>query len=627
VRERDRPASSRRAALVAAAVTAAVLGGLGFGLYRLVGSLKDWQPSGETVAQPPPTPAVEPSPWTRLRRALEPDAPPTNPDAGGATDPKSPYAKTRVSGRVFEAGTGAGIYGASVRVRPSFGEPRLGPPDGDGSLSFQTGPNGYYDLVGIPPGSFDLEVRAAGFMPGFGGFRKFSAVEDDDGFDFELQPASVVEGVVRTADGRPVVGAEVVVLPERSAVLVSERSSSARTDSEGRFVLDPTPIGRIVLLVTHPRHPPTTAPVPESASPQRRVEVVIPAGGRVRGLVLGPDGPVADARIETGFLHTEHQGVAMTGASPGLSTRSGPDGRFELAMPAPGRVRLSISARGYRTERRSVAIPSPERPVAELEVRLEPGRELPGRLRRPDGRPAVGAEIVAGVPGAGFASTTTDDTGAFHVDGLPADGPWLIRARHHDHPSLERELEVLPGFLELTLDPAGKILGQVVDAASGTPIVEYHYRVDGPVRLRNQAVSTSGSIEIEQLPPGTYRLELRAEGYAPLRVDGVGVGLGETVSGLRFAMRRGGVVDGVVTGAPPGAEILIQAQRTADQGFENGALVDEDGTFHVDNLPAGDYELVAVSPGMRGRAGPVHVAEGAVVTGVRVELVAEARGP
>lgn len=606
-------------------VTTAVLGGLGLGLYRLVSSLTDWRPVGPTVAQTP-EPGAPPTTWTRLRRALGP-AETNAPDAGPLDDPANPYARTRVSGRVFEAGTGAGIYGATVRVRPSFGKPRLGPPEGDGSLSFLTGPNGYYDLVGIPPGSFDLEVRAAGFMPGFGGFRKFSAVEDDEGFDFELQPASVVEGVVRTSDRQPVADAEVVVLPERSAVLVAERSSSARTDAEGRFLLDPAPIGRVVLLVTHPEHPPTTSPVPESASPQRRVEIVLPAGGRVRGVVLGPDGPVAEARIETAFLHTEHQGVAMTGSSAGLGTRSGPDGRFELRIPAPGRVRLSISARGYRTERRSVALPSPERATAELEVRLQPGRELPGRVRRPDGRPAVAAEIVAGVPGAGFATATTDESGAFHVDGLPAEGPWLIRVRHHDHPGLERELDTLPGFLELTLDPAGKILGQVVDAATAAPIVEYRYRLDGPVRLRNQAVSTSGSIEIEQLPPGTYRLELRAEGYAPLRVEAVSVGLGETVGGLRFPMRRGGVVDGLVVGAPDGAEVLVQAQRSADQSFENGALVDEDGTFHVDNLPPGDYELVAVSPGMRGRAGPVHVAEGAVVTGVRVELTVEARAP
>ena len=97
---------------------------------------------------------------------------------------------------------------------------------------------------------------------------------------------------------------------------------------------------------------------------------------------------------------------------------------------------------------------------------------------------------------------------------------------------------------------------------------------------------------------------------------------GIDLTGVEVALRRGATIAGRVTGTRPEGEVLVQALRSTGEQrrFENGALVSDDGTFLIPNLPEGLYTLMAVGPGVRGVATGVAVDLGGLVHDVEVAL-------
>lgn len=619
----DASQTSRGQLLIAAVVVIVALGGIGFGLYRLVQALAP-TPLVEVATEQPDRPgeAGPQRPGTRRTLAVR-----TSGQDGGTpigVDEDSPHAKTQITGRVAERATGVGIVGAQVMVSPTFGRPRLGPTSGDGSLTVVTGRGGYYSLRGIPPGNFDLKVAASGFMPAQSSFRKFSAVEDDDGFDFELEPASIIEGRVVDHEGRPIAKAQIVALPEESS-MINRSTPSTRSDAEGRFVLDPVNATELALFATHDTHAPVSTIVNASDAPVRSVVIKMGVPRWIEGTVSGDDGPIAGATIAVVFLHTEARGVYYGDGQSGGGARTDATGKYRLAMPALAHVKLRAEAAGHQPESRSVPIRDSN--ALRADFRLRAGVDFRGRVVDAEGAAAGGAQIAISYGRGGFAQGQADDDGRFTIHGVAPAGPYTIAIQHFGHPPLTESEVELRGEHEYRLDPPGRIIGTITDAETGAPVTEYAYRLSGPVRMRNVAVSLSGAIELDQLPPGGYALTVRAEGYETATVDGLMVGLGETVRNVAISMRRGGTIAGRLVGARGDGEVLIQAFfRSGNQepSFEGGAVVAEDGSFIISSLKAGLYSLVAVGPGLAGRADGIDLAPGAVVDGIEVRV--DARG-
>src|SRR5581483_3845824 len=117
-------------------------------------------------------------------------------------------------------------------------------------------------------------------------------------------------------------------------------------------------------------------------------------------------------------------------------------GRFEaLALPA-GRVLLTASAPGYVRWARELELPPGDRPreltLRDVEVALERGGTLLGRVRDRDGDPAAGVLVRAGE-----LSATADARGEFRIDGVPP-GPCRVEAAA-DGASAHESLEIRAG--------------------------------------------------------------------------------------------------------------------------------------------------------------------------------------
>ncbi|MGN8551513.1 UNVERIFIED_CONTAM: carboxypeptidase regulatory-like domain-containing protein [Microbacterium sp. SLM126] len=175
-------------------------------------------------------------------------------------------------------------------------------------------------------------------------------------------------------------------------------------------------------------------------------------------------------------------------------------------------------------------------------------------------------------------------------------------------------LALAPGDSVAGIDPvlsaAGSISGVVTDGA-GTPLegvaaVVYSYDPvwKGWIGRAFAATDESGAYTVRQLRPGTYRVgfdsgfgaavlaEWWQDAASPEKATDVTVAAGEETSGINPELALAGRIAGVVTdvsGAPiEGVGVTAWTEDgSGGRGYETSA----DGTYTIDQLPAGDYKI------------------------------------
>lgn len=133
----------------------------------------------------------------------------------------------------------------------------------------------------------------------------------------------------------------------------------------------------------------------------------------------------------------------------------------------------------------------------------------------------------------------------------------------------------------------------------------------------------SGRFRIENLMPGSYRVEARASGFVVARSADVEVPPGGVVSDLVIELQRGGTVRGRVVAAgtrEPIAGALVWAGKGDESGFA-GLVFAVAETLAMDRTGAdGAFELLGVEPG----ADRIHAtAEGFAPTMIKGRPIAE----
>lgn len=317
-----------------------------------------------------------------------------------------------LSGRVVAKEGGAPIAGAWILVRQccilgSPYNPVRATTDADGRFSI---PHAYERRWAVG-------VEAPGFAP--------FAVWMDAGsapMTFALERSLSVEGVVRLADGRPAVGAVVRAVREDCSPLNPsgrEDRSEGTVDSAGRFRVTELPPGRFT-LVAGPRSTSNEFVLPtrvsDVAAGSSDLRMVVALGASISGRVVDPKGtPIVDAQVRATRVGPAVPDDAWH------STKSGPDGRFELRGLAPGEYGISVSR---YWEGRPGHVETQMPPVSAgrtgLEVVLAESATVAGVLVDAAGEPLGERWVELRPVGlAGAAGTRTDVGGVFVVDGLP----------------------------------------------------------------------------------------------------------------------------------------------------------------------------------------------------------------
>ncbi len=155
---------------------------------------------------------------------------------------------------------------------------------------------------------------------------------------------------------------------------------------------------------------------------------------------------------------------------------------------------------------------------------------------------------------------------------------------------------------------SGSISGRVVDSVTGNPIVSANVSACGP-SCGHAFTGENGEYLIESLLPGEYRVTARARGYLPRAYpERVVVYANQTTPNINFALPpyqtpppppgtgsiSGRVVD--KTTGEPIAGAIVSARRRARRGMGR-AITGQDGTYRIENLPAGEYQVSAMARG------------------------------
>jgi len=260
-----------------------------------------------------------------------------------------------------------------------------------------------------------------------------------------------------------------------------------------------------------------------------------------------------------------------------------------------------------------------------VEVSLIEGKKLRGRVLDSRGLPVESAHIallgdVASIQGIRqgdsklfvedfllaflnrfIATGITDSEGVFEFNGfVPCDyriyvdsPPW---ARAEERIAAEDQQECT-----IVLELGGSLRGQVVDR-SGSPIPGMAMRVSNESAIRNAIFESfsrvvsgeDGSFQFEGLPPASYRLEAKKDGWCSKVIPGLYFSPGD-VRDLEITVDRGARIQGVVLDPAglPVSGLDIEARRRPEQRISIPALTetDEEGGFLFNTLETGLYQL------------------------------------
>jgi protocatechuate 3,4-dioxygenase beta subunit len=290
------------------------------------------------------------------------------------------------------------------------------------------------------------------------------------------------------------------------------------------------------------------------------------------GSLRAGDVPAGDLVLRSDYAVqgrvTDEQGNPIAGATVCTyprernQTSTDDEGRFRLGQldPTIERTRISALMEGYVTA--SVRI-APEAALNPVEIALDRGSRVAGRVVTEDGKPVHGATVSVGdVPfSTGALSTRTDAEGAFSIDVVPSGGQsvWALRdgyAAGQEHVDLPDEGAEVRG-IEIILARGYQVTGVVLDE-NGDPFPGAQIYPE-PVGFNQGASAFVGPGTISDAQ-GRFELDALRENRVLLRVwaDGCSL-LEQTVSAgtsdVILRPMRGGRLAGRVVDARTGKAV------------------------------------------------------------------------
>lgn len=447
-----------------------------------------------------------------------------------------------------------------------------------------------------------LALRGTEEGVGTGREPRSSAGDRDDRSTGPAAPAAgaesaagpAIDGIVVHGAGVPVAGAEVAASREGSAAPVRTVSGP-----DGRFRIGGLAgDGDWVLGARAPGFAPE---VRGGVRPEDgEIRIVLRRPFALSGRVRSPAGvPRAGARVHV-LLHVP--GLAKPLA--GMEVRADEEGdwAFPGLPPVAGEVEATWQDRSSGPRRFDP--PAAEGGALAVDLVVDAGPSVAGRVQSEDGRPLAGMQVAAGGPGRAWRRAVTRDDGTFEVSGLDA-VPLRLTVRDPERLWREERIEeVLPprDGLAITLrrdpDAPGRILFRCTDAAGrpvpGVALESSREGAGRPTGLGSAEADGRGQFRTGQLQAGRYRLVLSRGGEA-IAVEDVAVEPGRSadLGTLRLAPAatlRGRVV---LEGGGPPAEAFV---LLGDCPFPEPEAVGHDGALSLRALPPGRGVLRVVHP-------------------------------
>jgi uncharacterized GH25 family protein len=530
-----------------------------------------------------------------------------------------------------------------------------------------TDAEGRYAFAALPAGPAQLWVARAGGVPSPQATVRVPLVTR---YDIVLAGGGILAGTVTEKEtGKPVDGATVRA---SSWEYGAARGGETVTDATGKYSLE-MPTGAVNELSVE-KEGLVQVPLETTVGSQRKAvlhegattvcDIAMRRGARLHGVVTGPDGPVAGAR------------VAAFVSRPGLDdvekhATSGADGTYDFPSIEKGVALVLATKDGlylegapedawnamqHPDEAKELKVEIGESGETKRDLALKRGSLVEGRVDGPDGAPLAGARVSA--PGCADAPPTGAD-GTFHLDGVTP-GPAVRLGCEKDGLSAldVKPLEVLAGepakgvVIRMTNEPV--VRGTVTAKSGAAPrdvvvLLATRERVSADESPWTERWRWQNAKRVAVREGGAYESPMQLEPPAILLVRVVSVDAmdtdaapvdvvpGQAVYEVNVVLEEGRDLAGKVVakgGAPvAGADVSI-ARHHSDDGngsYYGGdeapavwAVSDASGEFRVPHLAPGKYDVRAQARGfVVGQIVADIVASSNVVVEVSPELTIE----
>ncbi|MBN1476689.1 carboxypeptidase regulatory-like domain-containing protein [Candidatus Sumerlaeota bacterium] len=471
------------------------------------------------------------------------------------------------------------------------------------------------------------------------------------------QAQSSVSGIIRDAEGEPVPGLEIRLLPH-IAVLTADLpqreglwdiapAHTTTTDDEGLLRIDEVEPGRwwMALMLSESEMFLVGAPISvDWGMDYEGLALTVPRTTSLTGRAVAHDGsPLPGGLIHFAAQHASGWWIVRSSATD--------TGEFTLsALERPLDSHLHVSAPGHGPVRLRRWETAALRGGVLTDVLLPEGAGIEGFVHGPSGAPVEGVHIWATIPSEmeGGESLHTgvvaqsDARGIFTLRDLPP-GPIdlhaTVRGLRLDDPFPTFTLpgEVLAGTV-LDLRATQAIQGRVLDAA-GRPVADalvqlmpdspmpfrgpfnWFARIPIPLAQPDQWTLTddTGTFTVEGLRRGESRSVVVRASAAPVTLfRDLTPSTHRTLQVPRGASVTGEVVSKVTDTGLLGAEVRAIHELS---GSEGDTFTVSGGTFQTHFLPEGEHRLYAVAPGHAGTTlRGIDLEDRAIVSGIRIRL-------
>jgi len=453
---------------------------------------------------------------------------------------------------------------------------------------------------------------------------------DERQADIELPPGFALDVLVEDENGEPLPGASsVVICTSREAQycywplhyhVYGPEGYDPKSNDAGHLLwkgFGALQTGeRFVVSVQHEDYAEHLLQSPELLPRENGLAtatVRMSRGVVLTGVVTDRKGkPVENASVNA--VLTDKDSLVPVCHQVSRTVRSDGEGNYRFGSLSPGEY--VITAKHDELAQTVV----PEVQLAEtggsLNVRLAPGASVTGTVLDRDGKPLPGVSLGASwiKPEYGRKSTTTDEQGAFKLDGLPSRHGYTIEAHSPNRMQFYGFARLRGSMQGLVFDERELVTvkGQLLDPTTGAPL-EASVNVTAwsgkPIAFMGytQGTERDGRFEIS-VPPAAKWLSVNSNytAYALIEGDFKAGDVNEypKLTALPGAEILVHVVDDATGERIPGAQVRIDTQRVWNSVSRHDT--DEKGESRHTNMPPGKGSVQVVHPDYeRVRQGPL----------------------
>lgn len=501
----------------------------------------------------------------------------------------------RITGRVIDKASKHPVTSFQAGVttsRSGGGMVIMSPP----MLKAFSSDDGSFALDNVPPGATEVVVNAPGYATG-----RVPALTVEDGktladVEVALETGVTLTGHVTGPDGSALSGVEVSLdqTPGRRVMRFDNRNSGSVTDPKGEYELEALEPGEKTFVFSRQGLVSQSKKVTLSGD-KVTLDVQLSAGLRVSGVVVNEGGtPIAEAMVEA---------FSAADESFGRQARSDASGKFQLEGLTGGHYTLSASKSGYASAiQRDVDLNG----AVPIRLVLPAGGVLSGHVTGLSEKEMQQATVSANSP-TGSASSPVDAGGAFRIEGAPL-GTVNVRARVGEgmggtKMSAAKVVQVESGSpvqVDLEFKSTTVIRGRVTrnGAPAANLSVMFMPKSNRTAGMVSGTTDGSGAYEISGLDDATYSVRVTdMMKPSPFATTYDVHGSGTFDIDIKTASVRGRVLD-ASTGAPiADAHVEIRAAGADAALSSRGTQSDSGGSFLIDEVARGSYEVVATKEG------------------------------